>query len=268
MSRKQVGPVLVTGAASGIGAAVCRQLLDSGVPVLGLDRDAQPEWAGGMQWLRCDLSSLVEPDGLAPVSETIRAFSGGDAPLGTIVFSAGISAVGPADSLPDSAHGSVLAINLLAPLVLARMLTATGMANAETRWVLLSSLSHFTGYPGAAAYAASKDGVVSLGRCLRRLPGRPKVCIVYPGPTNTPHAARFSPDGSERSNSRMSPERVARALLRASRRGRRMCCPGPGPLVFMLLGALAPRAATRLMRRLIYLRLSPERLLLDEAQEG
>lgn len=266
--RESEGPVLLTGAASGIGAATARMLLDRGVRVVGLDRSPRPEELDEAGWLQCDLGTLVTAEALAPVGKALQSAIGGPGPFRTVILGAGISAVGHAASLPADAQRAVIRVNLLAPLVLARMLVALGLADARTRWVLISSLSHFTGYPGAAAYAASKDGVVALGRCLRRLPGRPAVCLVYPGPTDTPHATRFSPDGKGHRGGRMPATRVAGAMLRASRKGRRMCCPGPAAALFMLLGTVFPRGATALMRTIILKRLGPDQHLLDRSPGG
>ncbi|NJL34947.1 MAG: SDR family oxidoreductase [Chloroflexaceae bacterium] len=83
--------------------------------------------------------------------------------------------------------------------------------------VLIASLSHYVGYPGAAVYAATKDGLASFGRSMAvaLAPRQISVLTVYPGPTRTAHARRYSPDNRHEQR-RMPPEQLAALIFRAT----------------------------------------------------
>lgn len=118
--------------------------------------------------------------------------------------------------------------------------------------VFISSLSHFTGYPGAAVYAASKDGIASYARSLRAGLARQQIHVltVFPGPTRTAHARRYSPDNS-RENRRMLPAVLADQILQAVQARQSILIPGLGNKLTALAGRLAPRLMEQVMRRVI-----------------
>src|SRR5690349_9937201 len=94
---------LVTGAASGIGLAVCRQLRDGGAEVLGLDRAAGSEQ--GIAWLVADVSDR------AAVTRAVQE-AVGDGALDVLVNSAGISSVGTVADNDDEEWTRVLDVNV------------------------------------------------------------------------------------------------------------------------------------------------------------
>lgn len=239
---------LVTGGAAGLGAAMVSHLLASGAEVWVVDRDA-PLPDARVTALRCDLSQQAE---VAALSDQLR----GAGPFDLVVMSAGISAVGPFETLPEACVADVIAVNCTAPITLARDLLAQGLIAPGARLVFVASLSHFTGYPGASAYAASKDALVAFARSLRRplwSAQRITVQIAAPGPMRTDHAARYAPPGSS-GKGRADPARVARTILRQRRAF--MIVPGLSARAMAGFGRLFPALATRLMRRIIYARLS------------
>ena len=119
-----------------------------------------------------------------------------------------------------------------------------GMSGQETATVVGSNR--------AAVYAATKDGLASFGRSLRAgLHGRANVVTVYPGPTRTPHARRYSPDNSNEDR-RMPPEQVAEAIVAAVRSGGSVVVPGWGNRFACAFGSLAPGLAERAMKKVIF----------------
>lgn len=218
---------LVTGAASGIGRALCRELPRAGWEVLGVDR------AEG------DIRTL-SPEGFPP--------------LGAVFHCAGISAVGPFERIPFEPQREVLEVNLLAPMRLTLALKRQGRLARGAPLVFLCSLSCFVGYPGASVYAASKDGLAHFARSLRRAWPEHPVVSVYPGPTRTPHAARYSPPGSS-DRDRMPPEQVARAIVAGLESGARELIPGWRNRLFAAIGRLWPELPRAVLRRTLYPRL-------------
>ena len=115
--------------------------------------------------------------------------------------------------------------------------------------VYLSSLSYYVGYPGAAVYAATKDGLTHLSRSLRAAGYR--TTVVFPGPTRTDHARRYSPDNS-REDRRMPPEQVAEAIFTAEQRGQRRLIPGAANKLLAFAGRIVPTVMENAMRRTLY----------------
>jgi short-subunit dehydrogenase len=102
-------------------------------------------------------------------------------------------------------------------------------------------------------YAASKDGLVSYARSLAvaLAPAGIHVLLVYPGPTRTAHARRYSPNNRHEAR-RMLPERVASSILTGISQRRRTVIPGPGNRAFALLGRWLPWIPEKSMKRAIY----------------
>ncbi|MEX0957570.1 MAG: SDR family NAD(P)-dependent oxidoreductase [Rhizobiaceae bacterium] len=239
---------LITGGSQGLGAALVRCLIARGAQVCIVDR-VPPTAQAGVAFVRCDLSDMDAIAGLALALP--RA-----GPFDLVVMSAGISAVGAFETLPADTIEEVLDVNCLAPILLSRELLASGLIARGGRLVFVSSLSHFTGYPGASVYAASKDALVAFARSVRR-PLRVGhgiiVQVVTPGPMRTAHAVHYAPPGST-GKGRADPDHVARVILRARRR--LLIVPGLSARLMAILGRIFPGIATRAMRRIIFERLT------------
>lgn len=234
--------ILVTGGGSGLGAALVARALGQGDSVTVIDRDPAPQGCAAA-WVQLDLTDL---DALTRLDLT------GLGPFDLVIHSAGISAAGRFETVPEAAQHTVLAVNLTAPMVLTAAMMQAGSVARGGRLVFVGSLSIFTGYPGAAVYGGTKDGLVSFARSLRRplwRAGRIRVQVVAPGPMDTPHAARYAPPGSD-GRARLAPDRVAAHIL--SGRGGLICVPGGQARLLALLGRLAPDTMTLLMRRVIW----------------
>jgi short-subunit dehydrogenase len=120
----------------------------------------------------------------------------------------------------------------------------------------ISSLSHFTGYPGAASYAASKDALAVFAASMRKvaMARGVTVTVAFPGPLRTAHAAQHAPKGADASK-RMDPSKAAELILGDLAAGRKSSIPGRANRAVALAGRLTPKPLTALMRRLIYERL-------------
>jgi short-subunit dehydrogenase len=247
---------LVTGGSNGIGAALCEALWQSGWQVVVVDR-APPRWrpqpgAPPTQHVACDLADRARLD--AALGDIAAA-----GPFDLVVLNAGVSATGRFEKLPVETMLHVVRVNAEAAMVLASALEEKSALRAGASLVFVSSLSYATGYPGAAAYAASKDALAVFARSIRaRLKRRGiHVLTVFPGPTRTTHAARHAPTGAPE-NRRMPPQRLAALILDAVRRRKAVLYPGMAAKIAALVGKLAPRLATRLIRRAILDRLDGE----------
>ncbi len=242
----------ITGAADGIGRALALRYAQAGHKIVGLDLDAERsavtqqmiEAAGGTaEFILADLSRA---EGLTQVAQQLAAH----APFDCFIHNAGINAVGHFARLDLAQQEKVLDLNLRAPLRLTAVLLNENQLAADGQLIFLSSLSHYVSYPGAAVYAATKDGLAAYGRSLDvALPQA--VLTVFPGPTRTAHARRYSPDNS-REETRMPPEQLADLIFDAAENGRSVLIPGPQNQLFALLGHYWPSLMDRVMRKVIF----------------
>jgi short-subunit dehydrogenase len=249
----------VTGAAEGIGRAVAVALGEEGYAISGLDINE----GGGLQVQQAMAARGIQAafltGNLGKAADIARLAGklteGSD--IDVLVHNAGINHVAPFGGSDLVRQRAVLDVNLRAPLQLTAALLRANKIKQGGTLVFVSSLSRFAGYPGAAVYAASKDGLASYARSLAvaLAPHGIRVVIVYPGPTRTAHARRYSPD-NRREHRRMPPEQVAAAIVHAIVHRRRTVIPGFGNRLVALLGRWVPGPVERSMKRAIYDRLA------------
>jgi short-subunit dehydrogenase len=242
---------LVTGGSAGLGAAAVSWLQANNYEVVVLDRDHPLSGEAPVNHISCDLASRTELDNVMP--GLIAA-----GPYDLIFLNAGINATGRFEHIDARAHIDVIRVNAEAPMVITARLLEAGAMRRGAAAVFVSSLSHFTGYPGAASYAASKDALAIYAKSMRRYAKTAGVTltVAFPGPLNTDHAERHAPEGADASK-RMDADQAAKLILADALAGRRTSIPGPANRIFAVIGRIAPKPVTALMRKLIYDRLKP-----------
>jgi meso-butanediol dehydrogenase/(S,S)-butanediol dehydrogenase/diacetyl reductase len=162
---------LVTGAASGIGAAVARRLRADGHEVVAVDIAE----ADGVA--RCDVTSTAEVD----------AVVGGLGRLDIVANIAGIPQFGRAEAITDEVWERVLAVDLTGPFKVARA-AIPKLRESRGCMVNLASVAGIQGQAYTAAYSAAKGGLVVLTKALaiELAPDGVRVNCVCPGGVNTP----------------------------------------------------------------------------------
>jgi short-subunit dehydrogenase len=205
---------LVTGASSGIGRATALLLARRGVAVLGTGRDASAladvaRRTGG-RWLAADLAEPGEVDRLA-------AWAG---PVDLLVNNAGFGWAGPFASIEPPDAERLIAVNLTAPILLARALVP-GMVERGVGHVLnVVSIAGHVGVAGEAVYSATKGGLIAFTEALRyELAGTGVGAgLVAPGVVRTAFFEREGLPYTRRFPRPIPPEVVARAVVRAVER--------------------------------------------------
>lgn len=205
---------IVAGGGGGIGRAVCTRLLTSGAQVVSIDRDDQPPPAGA-EPMCCD---LVDSSAVSSAIAAARARLGR---LDIVIHCAGITRDGPLVRMTDDDWRGVMAANLDSAFYLLRSAGPLLRAAGGGAVVLVSSINGERGKAGQANYAASKAGLIALGRTAAREWGRHhvRVNIVAPGWTETPMTAGLSDQLRQRALAETAlgrlghPDDVARAVL-------------------------------------------------------
>ena len=180
---------LVTGASSGIGAAIAIAFADAGWSVMAAGRDEGrleevadvsdniSTWAG-------ELLESADCDEL--VSDTVDEFGGIDC----LVNAAGIAIRGSADEISDDDWRDTIAVNLDVPFFLSRA-ALPHLIKAAGSVINISSVWGLEAGERAVAYCASKGGLQLLTRAMARDHARDGVrCnAICPGGVDTPMLA-------------------------------------------------------------------------------
>jgi NAD(P)-dependent dehydrogenase (short-subunit alcohol dehydrogenase family) len=160
MDRFEGRTVLVTGAASGIGAACVERLVTEGAQVVATDLTAPAEGPNIVS------AVLDVRDGVAAAS-----IIGGLDRLDGVVNAAGVAGGGPVHMMEDDEWDRVIGINLTGTLKVCRaaitkMLEQPPVDGERGAIVNLASIEGIEGTAGGSAYNASKGGVVLLTKNL------------------------------------------------------------------------------------------------------
>jgi 3-oxoacyl-[acyl-carrier protein] reductase len=179
--------ILITGGASGIGAATAARFLDEGARVCVLDRDASAcdhikrELPAMGEAIIADVTDLMQVE--AAFAEAIRLMDGID----VVINNAGISIRHKFLDITPEEWDRVIAVNLTGVFYVAQ--TAARHMWERGNGVILqtASTNGVMGYPYYADYNATKAGVIELTKSMAlELAPRIRVCAVAPGYVLTP----------------------------------------------------------------------------------
>ncbi|MBA2592163.1 MAG: SDR family oxidoreductase [Gammaproteobacteria bacterium] len=188
------GVALITGAAGGLGQALCRRFGESGYRVIGLDRVHGA--AGCEAFVEADLEALcASPGGLGSVLERIRGLvstmtkqDGGHVKpgLAVLVNNAACQVLGPVEALSVADWQRSLCVNLLAPFLLIQGLLPELM-RARGSVINITSVHAKVTKPGFCCYATSKAALEGMTRSMAtELGTRVRVNAIAPAAFATP----------------------------------------------------------------------------------
>jgi short-subunit dehydrogenase len=201
---------LVTGAGSGIGAALTRGLLERGDALLLLARSEEraAELREAHPAADVQVADLAWPESV----ESLALPSS----LDSVVHAAGVVELGSVADLSVEDWASQLRVNLVAPAALTRV-ALPALRAARGTVVFVNSGSGLAAHAGWSAYAASKHGLRALADSLRgeESGNGVRVTTVYPGRTATPMQEKVHrQEGREYDpGTWIRPETVADAIL-------------------------------------------------------
>ncbi|TQF65725.1 SDR family NAD(P)-dependent oxidoreductase [Rhodococcus spelaei] len=195
------GTAVVTGAASGIGAALARRAATLGMHVVLADFDADglariaAELADADVFaVRCDVTDAADVDRLA--AATADRFG----PVRLLVNNAGVESTGRLWEMAPDRFERVLAVNVTGVFHGIRAFVPRMIADATDAIIVnTTSVGAVTTMPAQAAYVASKHAALALTECLAvelAETGAPiRVAAFLPGPVHTDIYARADADG-------------------------------------------------------------------------
>lgn len=192
--------VLITGAGSGLGAATARAFADAGCRIAAVDirPDAVRKIGAELsardtpcQMITCDVSDAAEV--FHAVSSTIEAYGR----LDIIVNNAAIDHTLSVEDMSIEQWDQVIDINLRGPFLFAKAAMPAMKRQNDGHFINVASTAATRAWANAAAYHASKWGLVGFGRGLG-VEGRPyniRVTTVIPGGMQTNFFDRFVEQG-------------------------------------------------------------------------
>jgi len=250
MRPKRPGAILITGASSGIGAALARAYAGRGafLALAGRDRRRLEAVADTCRDRGADVAAeTVDVTDRAAMAGWIAGTDDGH-PLDLVIANAGISA-GTGGRGEDAEQArAVFAVNVGG--VLNTVLPAIGRMRARKagQIAVMSSVAGLRGLPGAPAYSASKAAVRAYGEALRGWLAADgvRVSVICPGFVDTPMTA----GNPYPMPFLMGADRAAAIIRRGLARNKaRIAFPRPMYWAMWLLGALGPAITDPLVRR-------------------
>ncbi len=199
MTSPSASTTVISGASSGIGAALARRLArhpGAHLALLGRDAGRLAAVADACAAVGATTTlATLDVRNRAELSDWLLAFDA-ERPVDTVIANAGIAAGSLPGGHPEQADHvyEVLDVNLWGALNLALPLIPRMRARRAGRVALMSSLSAFAPLPGAEAYSASKAALLTFGLALRQslAPDGVAVNVVCPGFVTSPMSALFT----------------------------------------------------------------------------
>ena len=198
--------VLITGGSRGIGRACAARFRAAGDrgAVVARAGTALDETAAALDVVPL-AADLTDPEACLAVAARAAAALG---PIEVLINNAGLIRRHPVDGYPLDDWHATLALNLTAPFVLARAVLPAMLERGRGRIVNVASIAGTLGTPGAAAYCATKWGLIGFTKALSEevKAGGVVVTALNPGSVDT---RMLAGSGFE---AKMSPEDVAEAV--------------------------------------------------------
>lgn len=241
---KNTEVVVVTGASSGIGLALARQLHKRGHHLMLVARREErlkslqaelhsfrPE---SVQIRVCDLSQRSSVDALAQELSGIQVTG--------LVNNAGVGSLGAFHKLELKNELSQIELNVVTPLILSRSVLPQMCERRSGFIINVSSIMAYQGVPYVATYAATKAFELRHSLALRSEVSEMgvKVLTLCPGPTETEFFGVAKVPGGVKKFKRTAPEIVAKICLKDLDAGRAVSIPTFKAKFLVYLAMLTP----------------------------
>lgn len=248
--------VIVTGASSGIGEAAARAFAGAGDRVVLAARRAER-----LHYLAGELpGSLAVPADLADgadIARLVAAALGVSGRIDVLVNGAGLGRYDWLERMPEDDIRAQVAVNLLAPLLLTRVVLPVMQAQHRGVIINIGSVAGRIGLPTGTVYNTTKFGLEGFSEALRRevAPQGIRVCLIVPGGvagTEFGRAARRVDLGvTTPAWLRISADQVAAAIVGLADHPRRRLTIPRAFGAAVAVNALLPSAVDRVMARFV-----------------
>ncbi len=251
------GSALVTGACSGIGLEIARELAARGYGLVLVSNRAEPLQAAAVELrgrhgvaVHPLVIDLARPDAAQLVCGRVDALG---ADVDILVNNAGFLFYGEAADADPARAAAMVTLHVLTPSLLATAFAKRLRAKRRGHILFVSSISAWRFFPGIAHYSATKSYLRGFAASLRSelAPYGVNVTCLAPGATATGlYAQTGAPvELARKLGVMMDARAVARAGLRAMFARRAVCIPGIGTRLMLLLALLTPQLVIDLVRR-------------------
>ena len=249
---------LVTGASSGIGAAIARQLAAAGIrlTIVARRQDRLDELVteltrpgrGHVDAIAADLTDRVA------VAEVVSRLTDPERPVDLLVNCAGVGASGPFAEGDLDAYRRVIDLNVTALVELSHAVVAP-MSERKRGWIMnISSLGGHAPGPSFAVYCATKAFVTSFSESLHEELGSEHVVVtaICPGATDTEFGETAGSSGDALPGFLwQSVDQVATEALVATAAGKAVRVTGVANRVSASITTVLPRTANRKLAALV-----------------
>ncbi|MGG2396594.1 SDR family oxidoreductase [Pseudomonas sp. SH1-B] len=242
---------LLTGASGGIGLALAERLASEGAHLLLAGRRLEPlqglaqRYPQQIQLVQADISSHAGRDTLVAAAQN---FGG----LNCLINAAGVNRFALLEQQNEQELAELIGLNVTATLQLTQRLLPILRAQRRALLINLGSTFGTIGYPGFAAYCASKFAIRGFSEALRRELADTNVGVLYFAPRatrtamNVPSVVAMN---DELGVAMDDPQQVADELLQAIRREQEERYLGWPERLFVRLNGLLPRVVDQALRK-------------------
>lgn len=202
--------VLVTGASSGIGRAVARNLLQQGHTVIGVSRDCRKftRQMDNFSSVQLDLSRLND------IPQKVRQLQQMFPEIDAVVFSAGMGQFGSVEEFSYSQIEALMTINFTSQVFLTKALLPALKRKANSDLIFIGSEAGLKGSRKGAVYCAGKFAVRGFTQALREECSKSnvRVCLINPGMVKTAFFEYLNFEPGDHESNTILPEDVAAAV--------------------------------------------------------
>jgi 3-hydroxy acid dehydrogenase/malonic semialdehyde reductase len=202
--------VLVTGASSGIGRAIARNLLLQGHRVIGVSRDLSKfvQERDNFTPVQMDLSRLTE------LPEQAQQFLKQFPELDAVVFSAGLGQFGSLEEFSYTQIEYLMTVNFTSHVFLTRALLPMLKRKSQSDLIYIGSEAALKGARKGSIYCASKFALRGFTQALREESAKSgvRICLINPGMVKTEFFERLSFEPGDDETNFVLPGDVAEAV--------------------------------------------------------
>ncbi|BCQ07289.1 2-hydroxycyclohexane-1-carbonyl-CoA dehydrogenase [Mycobacterium heckeshornense] len=182
---------LVTGAAGGIGSAICRHFVAAGANVAACDLDG-----GAATRLAAELQTTsnatiagyaMDVSDSANVAEVVTTVEARHGPVDILVNNAGIDRIEPFVESTETTWQKIISVNYLGTVIVTRAVLDGMIERGYGRIINIGSDAGRVGSSGEVVYSGTKGAVIAFGKALAREIATKGITVntVCPGPTDT-----------------------------------------------------------------------------------